>query len=595
MSARDLTDSPAAVDALNERAFALRHEDARAALAVCLDAAAMATRCAYDKGQAFASLRLALLRFMLGHARDDYEAPLLHSVELMRTLGDEAGEAEAVNLWGVIHHTRGEYQAAVDHFKLTLALRRSLADAFGETAALSNLGMALREQGRHAEALETLLQSLELANRVGEPRATAYAHLNIGKTLAELGDAATAQGYFREALALVAPTSDRGLECTAHAELGKAQLSLLQHEDALQHLHRAWQLSEQTANSGDQARVMCALGALHQSLGAFNTAEERLQGALTIAQRRNERTLVCEVQRLRARNHLLQGQPQAAFLLLAEALSAALDQGATLQAAQVHELLAQAYEAAGDLAQALAHLREFQRCRDAVQGQSTLRRVHELLWQQQMAGLRQEAQSQRSLNESLAHALELARQAEQEKSTLLAEVAAQAQALQQLAREDGLTQVANRRWFDTQWPKELERARRHQHPLAVAMVDIDDFKSINDRFSHGVGDVVLQRVAQVMRDNCRSNDLVARYGGEEFVLMFVETPLAGARHTCEKLRQLIQAVDWTAVHEGLPPVTVSIGLACWTHDAPQPNVLGQADEQLYRAKRSGKNRLCSLG
>jgi diguanylate cyclase (GGDEF)-like protein len=110
---------------------------------------------------------------------------------------------------------------------------------------------------------------------------------------------------------------------------------------------------------------------------------------------------------------------------------------------------------------------------------------------------------------------------------------------------------------------------------------------------------VLRRVAQVLRENCRTNDLVPRYGGEEFVLMFVETPLAGARVLCEKLRQRVQAVDWSAVHEELPPVTASIGVACWTPDEAERDTsfdaLREADAQLYRAKDMGKNRVCSSG
>lgn len=585
-------DSVQAVDRLNQRAHAARHQDAHAALELAEQALAMAERLAYQSGRAYALLRIALLRHMLGRGPAESDPALAQSLELFRALGDAVGEAEAINLRGNLLATRGAHALAAEQHQLALALRRSLGDREGEASSLNNLGIALRDMGQAAEALEVLLQSLEVANATQHTRQQAYAQLNIGISLAQLGDAAAAVERFNDVLRLAEPGDDRGIECSARVELGEAHISLGRHDEGLRQLHRAWQLAEKTANAGDLALVMRALGAAHQGLGAFATAEERLHAALTLARQLGDLDLVADTLRLLGKNQLLQGRPNDALFLLDEALQTALARGAAQLAAPIHELLAQAHEAAGDLAEALTNLREFQRARDALQGQATLRRVHALMWRQQLAGLEREAETQRDLNQSLAHALAAARQAEQDKAALLAEVAAQAEALQQLAREDGLTQVANRRWFDTQWPKEMERARRHQHALAVAMVDVDDFKRINDRFSHAVGDEVLRRVARVLRDNCRSNDLVARYGGEEFVLMFVETPIAGARITCEKLRQLIQAVDWAAVHEGMPPVTVSIGLACWTPETAPTNVLGDADAELYRAKDLGKNRVC---
>ena len=94
-----------------------------------------------------------------------------------------------------------------------------------------------------------------------------------------------------------------------------------------------------------------------------------------------------------------------------------------------------------------------------------------------------------------------------------------------LAREDGLTGIANRRWLDITLTKEFERAERFHHPLSVAMIDLDDFKMVNDRFSHLIGDEVLRRTAQLLRDRCRSVDLAGRYGGEEFLLILVEDTL----------------------------------------------------------------------
>jgi diguanylate cyclase (GGDEF)-like protein len=148
--------------------------------------------------------------------------------------------------------------------------------------------------------------------------------------------------------------------------------------------------------------------------------------------------------------------------------------------------------------------------------------------------------------------------------------------------------------LDSELLKERERARRFGHPLAVAMLDIDHFKSINDRFSHSLGDEVLRTVARLLRESCRLSDVVGRYGGEEFVLLLPETSVANAALLCEKLRRRIELHGWRSLHPELAGVTISIGVAAEGHEtcAAVLDGLAFADQQLYRAKREGRNRVC---
>ena len=164
--------------------------------------------------------------------------------------------------------------------------------------------------------------------------------------------------------------------------------------------------------------------------------------------------------------------------------------------------------------------------------------------------------------------------------------------LQQAERfslEDSVTQVNNRRCLDVRLAADVQRARRYASPLTIAMVDIDDFKAINDRYAHANGDEVLRRVASLMRASLRDSDYVARYGGDEFVLVFPETRLSNARLVCEMVRERVAEEDWSAISPHLT-VTVSVGVAerSPTNNAPDL-LLDAADRMLYRAKRSGKN------
>jgi diguanylate cyclase (GGDEF)-like protein len=170
-------------------------------------------------------------------------------------------------------------------------------------------------------------------------------------------------------------------------------------------------------------------------------------------------------------------------------------------------------------------------------------------------------------------------------------ILAQAEQMRELSVRDALTKLHNRRHFDEQACTLFSHAVRHKRPLSVVIGDIDFFKKINDQFSHATGDAVLRQVGEILRSHMRLSDLVARYGGEEFVIAFPETELPQAAALCDKLRAMIEAFPWHQVHPELK-VTMSMGvyadLAAGTAEA----MLQKADALLYRAKETGRNRVC---
>ena len=154
--------------------------------------------------------------------------------------------------------------------------------------------------------------------------------------------------------------------------------------------------------------------------------------------------------------------------------------------------------------------------------------------------------------------------------------------LQSLARVDPLT-GANRRWYGDTRLTELCDAGE---VVAVAMVDIDLFKTINDGFGHAAGDLVLAAVGRALAACLRTGDLVSRYGGEEFLVILPDTPPAGAMQVAERLREAVAALT------GLPKaVTVSIGVAACLQDETSSGLVSRADAALYQAKNSGRNRV----
>jgi diguanylate cyclase (GGDEF)-like protein len=156
---------------------------------------------------------------------------------------------------------------------------------------------------------------------------------------------------------------------------------------------------------------------------------------------------------------------------------------------------------------------------------------------------------------------------------------------------DPLTGVSNRRGFERVLEVELARSARRGHPLALVVVDLDDFKQVNDRHGHGVGDDILVALAERLRGAVRSADTVARMGGEEFALLLPETTLAGAVTVAERARSSFEAAGIRLKSGDHLTVTASFGAADYPASGDRVALLREADSALYAAKRLGKNRV----
>jgi diguanylate cyclase (GGDEF)-like protein len=160
--------------------------------------------------------------------------------------------------------------------------------------------------------------------------------------------------------------------------------------------------------------------------------------------------------------------------------------------------------------------------------------------------------------------------------------------LNQLSITDGLTKLHNHRFFQDHLTREIKRVDRAGEALSMLLIDIDDFKKLNDRFGHAAGDELLTRLAPILNTAIRETDLAARYGGEEFVILAPNTNLKGAYRLAEKVRTTIAESSFI-LDDSLRPmrVTVSIGVAQFAGN--RKRFFQKTDEALYRAKAAGKN------
>ena len=156
------------------------------------------------------------------------------------------------------------------------------------------------------------------------------------------------------------------------------------------------------------------------------------------------------------------------------------------------------------------------------------------------------------------------------------------------AKNDSLTQLLNRKGLLDQLEIEIERSHRHQRPLALMLLDIDQFKMINDQLGHHAGDLTVIEVAEVLKSTLRNIDLISRYGGDEFIVVLPDTNESAALLIADRIRTKIEALS-----QRTQTISVSIGISLLgTEKLVGPELIKRADNAMYQAKSLGKNRVC---
>lgn len=421
-------------------------------------------------------------------------------------------------------------------------------DRAHRAAALQDLGTVLTYLGQHEAAIERLSASLTLRDVLGDEQGRSDVLNNLGIVAYHRGDLDHAEQCYRETAELRTRLGDDDGTAAVRNNLGKLHTDRGELDAAETELRAALELWTRIGNRRGTGMAHNNLGLVHLARGELARAETALRTSLDHKRTSGDLHGAVETQihlgRIRARR----GDVEGATTLLTAAVEAAEQLGASPELAAAFLARSEVEEAFGNHAAALHLFRRYHEQYRRIYDERSAARIHAL------------------------------------------QVASRLERVERESLTDGLTGLANRRALDRRLLAGYGELDREGHGFGLVLLDLDDFKRVNDRLGHGVGDDVLRTVARLLRDHTRTADLPARYGGEEFAVVLPGADLDTARQAAQQLCDRVRSAVWRDLHPELA-VTVSIGVATASEAGDPAGLLALADRRLYRAKHAGKDRV----
>jgi diguanylate cyclase (GGDEF)-like protein len=510
---------------------------------------------------------------------------------------------ELLSTYALNIYTQDGIREGID--SMTAARARLPRDSLSSVCLEIALGILERRAGEDALATRTLIQAYHDTETPARAEAHSQAAIELSSALRGVGD-------FEEALTLVgerirwdnAHENSLDLSVSTYLE-GELLNAMRKFRSAITTFERARSIS---VSLGDREGVAFADMRICRALielGRFPAARARCNSAAQVFAASHTTDVLKETQEYLAEVDLWEGRPQQALAIMIHVLDHNGTDMAPDRVGIAYRTRAEAYAALHDYRRSYLDLEQYLR---RYRAENLARRVR----LQGTVKERSLAQKEIARNAVLQHQLEVTRErATRQKQTLRwVAMAGTAGALviallsyilitnlrhrrelMRLATEDNLTGMPNRGRTAKLATAALEAAAAEQRPLTVAIIDLDHFKTINDRCGHATGDFVLTEFARVTRGSLRAGDTLGRWGGEEFLLILPNTTLDAALVSIERLRALALTIQVPSPEKGEPiRVTFSAGLATTADGAVSlDEIIGRADSALYEAKNEGRD------
>jgi diguanylate cyclase (GGDEF)-like protein len=536
----------------------------------------------------------------LGHD-DQAQVHLRQALELSRRAGDDRRTGFALLSLGHVLHNIGDFSGTIPLYREALELALPLGDTHLQGMAESGLANAFARLGEFARALDYHQRCLQRFDEAQHPRERSYILNNIANVHHALDDHRQAVAFHEQSLDLKRRLKDRWGEGTSLYSLGTCYAALREFERAQACFEASLSIAQAIGDREGECVNQHSLGDLAMQRGQLDEALRCFEASLRLCSELGGRYNQAMLLYGKGKALRLKAELPMARDCLEHALKLANERQTRRDTQRIHDELAVLFEANGDPARALGHLKQAYGLEREIFNEDLESRLRHLKLNAELEQAEREKELHRQrqlelaqMNQALERSnVELA-QANAHKEKLLSVLDRQKRQLQRQSTQDVLTGLANRRLFDQELARAFRSSKRYGQPLSVVICDIDNFKSINDRFSHQTGDAVLKAIARLLVKHGRRSDLVARYGGEEFALLLSNTPGDHAFAVCEKIRGVIADHPWGTVHPDLA-VTLSMGIADDLSPESHDRLMAQADRCLYRAKHAGKNQVVMGG
>jgi len=506
---------------------------------------------------------------------DEGQALAQRAWDQARIQGYLAEQIEAGQLRAFFLYRRGALAALIAAGEAVLPLLRGQGASETLCELLRWMTLAGFEIGDFETAMRCANEGHAVAQELGDTRLIALALNALGATFERMGDPWQAERLMGEAAALVreqATPYERVVTLNNLCGVALGAFYLLRDSGndadcaaALERaLHYAREVRPHAQAFGDPFALVMTEGNLAEALLHSGHAEEAaalLTQTLELARLHGYQAQGWRLRCSQAELQLLRGEAGPAHADLSLLLQEMGDKAPAATALRAHHAQYRAAKALGRFDEAL-----------------------------QQFEIHQQLERRRSTAQLMAQSRFFVTRLEAEQARERADHhEARAAELEIHVQRDPLTGLGNRRCMESRMPALLREAEASGQTLTLALIDADRFKGINDLHGHGVGDQVLQILAQMLKDNTRGSDLLLRYGGEEFLVLFPDTVPDRAFEVCERLRHCVETYAWQDLAPGLE-VTLSIGLAS-TPPYATDLLIARADSAMYRAKHLGRNRV----
>jgi two-component system, cell cycle response regulator len=552
----------------------------------------------------------------------DYENATASSVrarKLAEKSNDREGLSDAINILGVIAQRRDQPIVAVNYFEQALEIQKQLSLKEDIAQSLNNLGfvysMALNDYDR---GIEYHLQALKLREELKDQEGIALSLNNLGIVYSRLGDSKNALDYLNRALELRKKLGLKARTASTLNNIGDVYMNLGQYEKSLEINQESLQLRKEIGERSAVAISLRDIGEAYTNLGQIDQAQKYLTEALNLSEELDDKgTKVLSLISLSAMNRK-RGNFSDAEKLATQALQTAQSISAKERLRQSLQELASAQEAAGKYDKALETYKRFKEVNDSIFNEERARRLALLESRYQLEKREREIENlkkDQAILDLHLHSERSQRNAIVGGSILLGIVGflmyrrrvESSRIAEELSLTDSLTGLRNRRFIWQTIGYDLASCLRKYRAALYSgtypryadviflVIDLDEFKLINDQYGHSAGDEILKQIANVLQSGCRAADTIVRWGGEEFLIVSRFSNRDDAGIMAERFRSLIESAELKIGTDQTIRITCSIGFAAYPFIRSTPDaftweqVIAFADGSLFAAKRSSRN------